>query len=113
RSKIPIGLRWNYYINEKFILRTYYRYYWDDWGIQAHTAQVEVPIKITEKFSLIPNYRFYQQSSSDFFAPFNQHLSMERYYTSDYDLSEFQAHAYGTGLQYYDLLNSKHIWKFG
>lgn len=113
RNKIPIGIRWNYYINEQFILRTYYRYYWDDWGIQAHTAQLETPIKISEKFSIIPNYRYSQQSSSDYFAPFNQHLSTERYYTSDYDLSEFQAHAYGIGLQYYDLLNSKHIWKFG
>ncbi len=113
RSKIPIGLRWNYYINEQFILRTYYRYYWDDWGIQAHTAQIEASIKLGEKFSMIPNYRFYQQSSSDYFAPYNQHMSSERFYSSDYDLSKFEAHAYGAGLQYYDLLNSKHIWKFG
>ncbi len=50
RLKIPIGMRLNYYINELISLRTYYRYYMDDWGINSHTASVELPIKITSKF---------------------------------------------------------------
>ncbi|VAW24039.1 FIG00652834: hypothetical protein, partial [hydrothermal vent metagenome] len=46
RLKIPIGARLNYYINEKVVLRTYYRYYSDDWGITSQTAEIELPIKI-------------------------------------------------------------------
>ena len=30
RFKLPIGTRWNFYLNEKFVLRTYYRYYFDN-----------------------------------------------------------------------------------
>ena len=46
RKKLPIGARLNYYINEMFVLRTYYRYYVDDWGIQAHTINVDLPVKL-------------------------------------------------------------------
>src|SRR5690606_27939628 len=38
RLKIPIGGRLNYYLGDLVVLRSYYRYYWDDWGISSHTA---------------------------------------------------------------------------
>ncbi|MCB0446712.1 MAG: DUF3570 domain-containing protein, partial [Gelidibacter sp.] len=85
RFKIPIGLRLNYYINETFALRTYYRYYFDDWGINSHTTNIEIPIKIASKFTLYPSYRFYNQTKSDYFAPYEENLSTSEFYTSDYD----------------------------
>jgi hypothetical protein len=54
RTKLAVGGRMNYYINENFVLRTY-RYYTDDWGITSQTASVELLIKITDKFTLYPN----------------------------------------------------------
>lgn len=113
RFKLPIGLRWNYYINERFILRTYYRYYTDNWDITAHTASVELPIKITDKFTVFPMYRYYTQTQSKYFAPFEKHLSTEQYYTSDYDLSTFNANQYGFGVTYTDLFTNTKVWKFG
>ena len=94
RLKTPIGMRFNYYLNEYFVLRNYYRYYFDDWGIKSHTANVEVPIKVSNSFTLYPSYRYYTQSKSDYFAPFDEHLSTEEFYTSDYDLSEFNSSQY-------------------
>jgi hypothetical protein len=113
RFKVPIGLRLNYYINETFKIRTYYRYYSDDWGITAHTANIEVPIKINDNFTVFPMYRYYTQTASKYFAPFDTHLSTEQYYTSDYDLSSFNSNQYGMGASYVDLLSEAHIWKFG
>ncbi|MBX9808534.1 MAG: DUF3570 domain-containing protein, partial [Flavobacteriaceae bacterium] len=114
RFKVPIGLRWNYYINEKMALRTYYRYYWDNWGITAHTASIELPYKITDKFTVFPMYRYYtQQQQSKYFAPYETHFSTEQYYTSDYDLSTFNANQYGFGVNYTDIFTSAKIWKFG
>jgi Protein of unknown function (DUF3570) len=113
RFKLPIGLRWNYYINETFIVRTYYRYYTDSWDITAHTASIEVPIKLTDKFTLSPIYRYYTQTQSKYFAPFEKHLSTEEFYTSDYDLSIFNANQYGVGISYTDIFTSSKIWKFG
>lgn len=113
RFKIPVGMRFNYYINEIVSLRTYYRYYYDDWGIQGHTANIELPLKIGGKFTIYPNYRFYSQSASDYFAPFKQHLSTDEFYTSDYDLSEFDSHQYGLGVKYTDLLTKAKLFSFG
>lgn len=113
RFKIPIGFRFNQYINEILTLRTYYRYYFDDWGINSHTAEVELPIKITQKFTLYPSYRYYNQTAADYFAPFEAHLSTSEFYTSDYDLSEFNSNQYGIGLSYTDIFANAHIWKLG
>jgi hypothetical protein len=113
RFKVPIGMRLNYYINEVFSLRTYYRYYFDDWGINSHTASLEVPIKITRKFTIYPSYRFYNQTAADYFAPYEENLSTSEYYTSDYDLSKFNANQYGFGVSYSDIFSKFHIWKFG
>lgn len=104
RFKFPIGFRWNYYINEKYIVRTYYRYYQDDWAIKAHTFSIEVPIKLSDSYTVYPMYRYYVQTQSKYFAPFEQHLSTEQFYTSDYDLSGFVANQYGVGATYTDLL---------
>lgn len=113
RIKTPIGMRFNYFINEAFVLRTYYRYYFDDWGVRAHTASMEVPIKISDKFTLYPSYRYYAQTAADYFAPFDQHLSTEDYYTSDYDLSAYSANQFGFGFSYTDIFTTGHIWKLG
>ncbi|TYB74272.1 DUF3570 domain-containing protein [Bizionia myxarmorum] len=113
RFKIPIGVRLNYFINETFALRTYYRYYFDDWGVSAHTASMEVSIKISDKFTLYPSFRYYNQTQADYFAPYEQHLSTSTYYTSDYDLSKFSANQYGFGISYTDIFTKLHISKFG
>ena len=46
RFKFPLGFRANYFMGDKVIIRTFYRYYMDDWGLKAHTANIEVPIKL-------------------------------------------------------------------
>ena len=113
RFKLPIGTRWNFYLNEKLTLRTYYRYYFDNWDITSHTLNIELPYKLTEKFTVIPMYRFYSQGASKYFAPYEGHISTDEYYTSDYDLSTFNAHQYGIGVSYTDIFTNAKIWKFG
>lgn len=113
RTKIPFGARLNYYVNERITIRTYYRYYWDNWDISSHTLSVELPLKLNEKFTIFPMYRYYSQQQSKYFAPFEKHFSTEEYYTSDYDLSSFNANQYGFGLNYVDIFTNFSIWKFG
>ena len=113
RFKTAIGGRLNYYINEVFVLRSYYRFYSDDWGIQSHTASLEIPIKISQNFTLYPSYRFYNQTAADYFAPYEEHISSEEYYTSDYDLSKYNANQYGFGINYNDIFTKFHIGNFG
>ncbi|MFM7017203.1 DUF3570 domain-containing protein [Flavobacterium sp.] len=113
RLKFPVGIRVNYYLDEIFKIRTYYRYYTDDWGINSHTANIEIPIKINDKYTVYPMYRYYSQNACSYFAPFEQHVSTETYYTSDYDLSKFQSNQYGVGATYLDIFTNFKLFGFG
>lgn len=113
RFKVAVGGRLNWFLNETFTVRTFYRYYFDDWGINSHTASIEVPIKITDKFTLYPSYRFYNQTAADYFRPYEGALSTDEFYTSDYDLSEYSANQFGFGVSYTDIFAKAHLWKFG
>jgi hypothetical protein len=99
RLKIPLGVRANYFISDKFILRTWYRYYRDDWGINSNALQVETVVKLTPFFSITPFYRFYQQSAVNYFAPYEMHTAADIYYTSNYDLSKFNSNFFGAGFR--------------
>ncbi len=113
RLKIPIGARLNYYLGDRFVVRTYYRFYYDDWGITAHTFNLEVPVKLSDSFTLYPSYRYYTQQAADYFYAKETALSTFNFYTSDYDLSEFNAHQYGMGLRYKDIFTSARLFGFG
>ncbi|MDB5196996.1 MAG: hypothetical protein JWP88_1367 [Flaviaesturariibacter sp.] len=100
RFKVPIGMRANYFISDRIILRSSYRYYIDDWGVKAHTAELEVPVKLTPFFSVSPFYRYYTQTAADYFAAYKKHYSSAGYYTSDYDLSKFNSGFLGAGFRF-------------
>ena len=97
RFKLPVGLRANYFLGDKFILRSFYRFYTDSWNLTAHTAELEIPYKITPFVTVAPFYRFYSQSGVDYFKPYKEHLLSDNseFYTSDYDLSKFTSHLFG------------------
>lgn len=99
RFKIPVGVRASYFLGDRVIIKGFYRYYHDSWGIDAHTAEIELPIKITPFFSITPHYRYYNQTAADYFAPYQQHQVQDNYYTSDYDLSSFSSNFAGIGFR--------------
>jgi hypothetical protein len=99
RLKLPVGIRLNYFLGDKIIIRSYYRYYADTWGIQSHTASLEVPVKITPFVSVAPFYRYYTQTAAYYFAPFEKHISTESYYTSNYSLSAFNSQFFGVNFR--------------
>jgi hypothetical protein len=121
RLKIPLSVRMNWFPFDQMVLRSYYRYYWDDWGIHAHTAELEVPVKVTKTFTVSPFYRYHTQTGADYFAPYQEHLISDVFYTSDYDLSALQSQMMGIGFKYYPLyglarskpfLKSKRVFMF-
>ena len=100
RFKIPVAMYISYYMNDWSILRFYYRFYTDDFDINAHTIQIETPIKISPSIVISPFYRIHNQEESKYFEPFAIHDSNSEYYTSDYDLSNFNSHKLGVGIKY-------------
>ena len=99
RFKIPIGIRANYFIGDRLIVRALYRYYWDDWNLKGHTIDLETTVKITPFISLTPFYRYYTQSAVRYFASYAAQSKGAEFYTSDYDLSKFESHFAGLGFR--------------
>lgn len=106
RLKQAIGLRVNAFPFNALIIRSFFRYYFDSFGIEALTGELELPVKFTRFVSAYPFYRYSSQTASDYFQPFGVHVwsnslgrGIEDYYTSDYDLSELNSHKYGLGVR--------------
>jgi hypothetical protein len=73
-----------------------YRYFWDDWGVTSHTADVSLRLPVGSEHYIEPRFRWYRQSEADFYTPylvdgqvFPNHAS------ADSRLAEFDAYTYG------------------
>jgi Protein of unknown function (DUF3570) len=99
RFKLPFGFRANYFLGDRIIIKAYYRYYTDNWGLKSNTVNLEVPVKITPFISVSPFYRFYNQTAIKYFDAYQQHTLQDQYYTSNYDFSKFTSNFYGAGFR--------------
>lgn len=87
-----------------------YRLYHDSFGIVSHTAAVTWFQQLGRKVVVSPLFRYYRQSSADFFAaqfagdPTNPDLALEfpvpAAYSSDYRLSRLHTLTYGLGFHW-------------
>ena len=91
RWKFPLGLQLNSFIGDRYILRAYYRFYWDDFGILANTVSADLGIRILPQLIITPSARLYTQTAATFFRPYQKLDTSMAYYSSDYDLSAFNA----------------------
>jgi hypothetical protein len=99
RFKLPLGFRANYFLGDNIILRSYYRYYMDNWDTKSNTANFEVAFKVSPFFSISPFYRYYTQTASKYFAPYEVHKPTDQYYTSNYEYAAFNASFFGAGIR--------------
>lgn len=100
RLKFPLGIQLNSFIGSRYVLRSYYRFYWDDYGISSHTMNLELAVKMSYKLSLTPFVRLYKQTQANYFNPYGENDPMKEFYTSDYDLSKFTSYKTGLALRY-------------
>ena len=100
RVKIPLGIQLNSFIGNRLVMQIYYRYYWDNFGINGHTVNLETPIKIIPQLTFVPFMRYYKQTGTKYFFPFQTANIGEMFFTSDYDLSGFTSFKYGAGLRF-------------
>ncbi|MEO5967613.1 MAG: DUF3570 domain-containing protein [Ferruginibacter sp.] len=80
-------------------MRTWFRHYYDDWGITSNAVQMETVLKITPFISFTPFYRYYTQSAVSYFSPYLMHKTGDVYYTSNFDLSNFNSNFFGAGFR--------------
>jgi len=68
-----------------------YRYFTDDWGINSHTLDFRYRYELGGKHYLQPHFRYYTQSSADFFVNYllESNVASTKFASADYRLSEF------------------------
>jgi len=71
----------------------------DNWGSHSNTANLEVVFKITPFLSISPFYRYYDQTASKYFAPYQAHNLSDQYYTSNYEYAKFNSQFFGAGFR--------------
>lgn len=78
-----------------------YRYYWDDWSIQAHTAEIKYRFNIGDHFYLMPNFRYYTQTGASFFKhSLLSDAPLPQYASADLRLAPMQATTTGLKIGY-------------
>jgi Protein of unknown function (DUF3570) len=70
-----------------------YRFYVDDWGAVAHSAEAELDQRLAPFVYVGATYRLHHQSAVDFFT--TSATPRVRFATSDSDLAEFYAQTFG------------------
>jgi hypothetical protein len=92
RHQISLLTRFRHHFETlRATLHADYRFYVDDWGINAHTFEVAWYQTLWESLRLIPSFRYYTQSAADFYAPYYEGPRGDNHYSSDYRLSPYGA----------------------
>lgn len=80
---------------DKDVLNASYRYYWDDWGVRAHTADVRYRFDLGGSY-LEPHLRYSIQSkAADFYRPYLLQGETVSNVSADYRLSEMTTSTLG------------------
>lgn len=107
-----LGVQLNSFIGGNFILRSYAQYYMDDFGLTSASIKLEAPIKIKPTLTVAPSFRYANQTASDYFKPYREHLSSEEFFTSDYDLSAFWSINPGVSFNFWFGKPKNNRWQF-
>ncbi|MBI5169282.1 MAG: DUF3570 domain-containing protein [Candidatus Eisenbacteria bacterium] len=73
-----------------------YRYYWDDWGVEAHTADFRLRHDFDASHFVQPHLRFSRQGAADFYCyGLVEGREKPRFATSDYRLGDLNTATVG------------------
>lgn len=99
RLRKAVSFRLNHSFSDRLVLRSGYRFYTDDWGISAHSVDLEPHFRLRgeREMWLFPILRFSTQAGADWFGVPGTFTGAESYYTSDGDLAETTTQKYGVG----------------
>ena len=97
RSRTALGVWLNHAFRPGLVGRLHYRFYDDDWGIRAHTVELEPQFKISDRAWIFPILRFHSQTGTEYFGLPGTFVGNEDFFTADGDLADFTSEKYGLG----------------
>jgi hypothetical protein len=97
-SAVAIGAR--YYLPWRAALSGKYRFFADTWGIDAHTLQLGYTHPFDDHWTLESTWRYYTQSSADFYSDLLPFYDSQTFYGRDKELASFSSNSLGLKLTY-------------
>ncbi len=99
RDRQSISFRVNHAFSNSIVQRVSYRYYDDDWGITAHSVELETHFRLPGERAMwvYPIIRYHTQTAADYFGLPGTFAGDEPYMTSDWDLGETTSQKFGLG----------------
>ena len=90
RSRNAISSKWVHAFNDEMAFNLSYRNYFDDWGSKANTVRGAYLIALREEQDFLEiALRYHSQEAVDYYK--DRFGSVERYMTSDSDMSKFNS----------------------
>ena len=87
RARYALVARYAHHTSGDSAIKGSYRFYTDDWGIRAHTFDVEFDQRFGDGWVVAPEVRLYVQSAASFYG--SLFVQPQRYMSTDYRLSPF------------------------
>ena len=102
RTSDAISFRLAYHLPYRAAVKGEYRYFTDDWGIDAHTMQLSYTHPFRDRWMFDIKYRVYQQGQADFYSDLfiNPSQDEKDYRARDKELSEFDSNTISIGISY-------------
>jgi hypothetical protein len=99
RASNAAALRSRYYLPWRAAFGAEYRFFTDDWGIDAHTIELGYTHPL-ERLTFDFRYRVYTQSSADFYSDLFPFRDAQNFLARDKELASFQSHGPHVGMTY-------------
>ena len=102
RTSDSIALRLAYHLPYRAAIKGEYRYFTDDWGIDAQTYQITYTHPFRDNWLFDIKYRAYQQGPADFYQDLftTQSQDSKDYRARDKELSDFDSNTISIGISY-------------
>ncbi len=99
RTSNAVGVTGRYYLPYRAAIHGGYRYFGDDWDIQAHTLEVGYTHPMGA-LTLDLQYRFYTQTAAEFYQDIFPYEDAQNFLARDKELSQFTSNTVRVGVSY-------------
>ncbi len=100
RTSNAIAIRSIYYLPYRASIQGEYRFFTDDWGINAHNVGVTYTHPISRNWLLDFRYRYYTQSAADFYSDLFPRAQAQNFLARDKEMSSYTDQTFGFGVSY-------------
>lgn len=100
KTSSAFAVRGMYYLPWRASLRAEYRNYSDSWGVSAWNVEVAYTHPFEFGLTMEARYRYYDQTSADFYNDLFPFASSQNFLARDKELASFANHSVGAGATY-------------